>query len=118
MVTGSHSVTKCTIRFADSERSSFQIDVPLVEGYVIGRADVTLHYMPDIDLSPYDSLDKGVSRRHAALVNYQGFPHVIDLYSANGTYLNGRRLPPDQPFPLEQFNQLRLGTLDIIITIS
>jgi hypothetical protein len=115
---GDSFIMKCVIRFADDDRSSFHIDAPGSEGYVLGRADEALQYTPDIDLSAYDSRDKGVSRRHAALVSYQGVPHIIDLFSANGTYLNGKRLPPDQPFPLAQFNQLRLGTLNVIITIS
>ncbi len=109
---------KCNIRLADNESIGFQIDAPVVEGYIIGRSDDALHYQPDIDLSDYDSRDKGVSRRHAALVNYQGMPHLVDLFSANGTYLNGKRLSPDQPYALGQFNEVRLGTLDIIITLS
>lgn len=109
---------KCVIRLADNESVSFQLEEPLVEGYVIGRADEALRYMPDIDLSDYDSRDRGVSRRHAALVNFEGKPHLIDLFSANGTYLNGRRLTPDQPYALQQQNEVRLGTLDVIITVS
>src|SRR5579871_6230092 len=112
------SGVKCSIRIADNERIVYQVDAPVVEGYVIGRSDDALHYAPDIDLLSYDSRDKGVSRRHAALINYQGVPHLIDLFSVNGTYLNGKKLPPDQPFPLEAFNQIRLGTMDITITIS
>ena len=109
---------KCSIRFADDSRAGFLLDTSAVEGYVIGRSDEAVNYVPDIDLAAYDSRDKGVSRRHAALVSYQGTLHVIDLFSANGTYLNGKLLPPDQPFPLGQFNEVRLGTLDMIITIS
>lgn len=109
---------KCNIRLADNDSVSFQLDAPLVEGYVIGRADEALHYMPDIDLADFDSRDKGVSRRHAAIVSYDGAPHIIDLSSANGTYLNGRRLSPDHPYVLEPFNQVRLGTLDLIVTVS
>ena len=109
---------KCHIRLAENESVGFFLDAPLDEGYVIGRADEALHYMPDIDLSDYDSRDKGVSRRHAALVHYEGMPHLIDLYSANGTYLNGRRLSPDRPYALEPYNEVRLGTLDMIITVS
>lgn len=109
---------KCSLRFAGYEGSGIQVDAPTVEGYVLGRSDEALRYTPDIDLSTYNSLDKGVSRRHAALVNYRGVTHVIDLFSANGTYLNGKRLPPEQPYPLGEHNELRLGTLDIIITIS
>jgi pSer/pThr/pTyr-binding forkhead associated (FHA) protein len=109
---------KCNLRFAGYEGIGIQVDAPSVEGYVLGRSDEALRYTPDIDLSAYNSLDKGVSRRHAALVNYRGVTHVIDLFSANGTYLNGKRLPPEQPYPLGEYNELRLGTLDIIITIS
>jgi pSer/pThr/pTyr-binding forkhead associated (FHA) protein len=97
---------------------SVHLDMPLVEGYVIGRSDDALNYVPDIDLAAYDSRERGVSRRHAALVNYEGAVHIIDLASANGTYLNGKRLSPDQPYLLGNFNELRLGTLDVIITIS
>lgn len=109
---------KCSIRLPNDERVSFQVDTPLLEGYVIGRSDEALSYVPDVDLSAYDSRDKGVSRRHAALVNYEGNLHIVDLASANGTYLNGKRLSPDQPYPLTQYNEIRLGTLDVIITIS
>ena len=109
---------KCSIRLPNEDLIGFQVETPLVEGYVIGRSDDALSYLPDIDLSAYDSRDKGVSRRHAALVNYEGSLHIIDLYSANGTFLNGKRLSPDQPYPLTPYNELRLGTLDVIITIS
>lgn len=101
-----------------NETKSVHLDMPLVEGYVIGRSDDALNYIPDIDLAPYDSRERGVSRRHAALVNYEGAVHIVDLASANGTYLNGKRLSPDQPYLLANFNELRLGTLDVIITIS
>jgi pSer/pThr/pTyr-binding forkhead associated (FHA) protein len=110
--------TKCNIRLADNEQVVFQLDAPQMEGYVIGRSDESTHYTPDIDFARYDSREKGVSRRHAALISYRGAPHVIDLFSVNGTYLNGKRLSPDQPYPLGKFNELRLGTLDVIITVS
>ena len=114
----SQTSMKCNIRLADNDSVGFQLDAPLVEGYIIGRADEALHYMPDIDLADYDSRDRGVSRRHAAIIDYDGMPHIIDLSSANGTYLNGRRLSPDRPYALEPFNEVRLGTLDVIITVS
>jgi len=115
--TNNPSTKKCNIRFMD-DNASFQIDLPTVEGYVIGRSDDALQYIPDIDTSKHHSFDKGVSRRHAALVNLGGVPHIIDLYSANGTFLNGKRLAPDHPYPLGEMNKVRLGTLDVIITIS
>ncbi len=117
MAAGNVSTMTCDVRLTDDERFSLQIEAPRFEGYVMGRSDETVHFTPDIDFAAYASREKGVSRRHAALVSYHDAPHVIDLSSVNGTYLNGKRLPPDQPFPLGKVNRLRLGTLDIIITI-
>lgn len=117
MTTETFSAHKCSIRLPGDERFDVQVDAPLVEGYIIGRSDEGVHFTPDIDLAAYASRENGVSRRHAALVHYKGAPHLIDLNSVNGTFLNGSRLPPDQPHALGQINQLRLGTLDVIITI-
>ena len=117
MAAGNVGAMTCEIRLADDERFNLRIEAPRYEGYVMGRSDETVHFTPDIDFAANASREKGVSRRHAALVNFHGTPHIIDLSSVNGTFLNGKRLPPDQPFPLGQVNRLRLGTLDVIITI-
>lgn len=116
LILNKSAATKCRIHFLDDD-SEVQIDLPTVEGYVIGRADIAREYKPDIDLSGHQSFEKGISRRHAALVNLGGIPHIIDLYSANGTFLNGKRLAPDQPYPLGDSNKVQLGTLNVIITI-
>lgn len=107
----------CRLEALGDGQHDFQMDVPLNAGYIIGRSDEGAHFVPDIDLVGCASREKGVSRRHAALISYRGAPHIIDLFSVNGTYLNGERLVPDQPYPLRPVNQLRLGTLDLIITI-
>lgn len=93
--------------------NSFRIDAPATEGYIIGRSDANSSYCPDIDLAACNALEKGVSRRHAALVRYQGFIHILDLNSVNGTFLNGERLQPDVPYLLNSDDELRLGTLNI-----
>ncbi len=117
MAAGSVANRMCDLRLVDDERFSLQIEVSRLEGYVMGRSDEATNFTPDIDFVAYASREKGVSRRHAALISFHGAPHVVDLSSVNGTYLNDKRLPPDQPIPLERFNKLRLGTLDIIIMI-
>lgn len=91
----------------------FRIDAPAVEGYTIGRSDGNSSYRPDIDLSGCKALEKGVSRRHAALVRYQGLIHILDLNSVNGTFLNGERLQSDVAYPLHPDDDLRLGTLNV-----
>jgi pSer/pThr/pTyr-binding forkhead associated (FHA) protein len=50
-----------------------------------------------------------VSRWHAA-VYYNGQRcAVVDLGSTHGTVLNGQRLPPQKPFPLQVGDQLALA---------
>lgn len=89
------------------------LDAPAAEGYVLGRSDTNSHYLPDVDLAACDALNKGVSRRHAALVAFQGIIHIIDLNSVNGTFVNGERLPANEPYALTAGDQIQLGTLSI-----
>jgi pSer/pThr/pTyr-binding forkhead associated (FHA) protein len=109
-------MSRYRIQVVGSDRSTFTVEPPGAEGYVIGRSDDVTQYAPDIDLSNYEAREKGVSRRHAALVRFQGKTHAVDLNSVNGTYLNGRRLAPDKPEPLDATNELRLGTLVLAVS--
>lgn len=83
---------------------------PLKEGqtYAIGRADSQMR--PDIDLSLFDAVEKGVSRRHAELRAKNGRLFVSDLGSRNFTYLNDERLEPDKAYLVTSGDSLRLGT--------
>ncbi len=103
------------IRIDAHDEPIFMIDAPAVEGYIIGRSDVSHHYTPDIDLAGLTAREMGVSRRHAALVRYHGAVHVIDLGSVNGTFINDKRLQADQLSPLTAGDRLRLGHLTLII---
>lgn len=91
----------------------YQFDTPVVQGYVLGRSDGNSEFVPDVDLADYGARDKGVSRRHAALVRYQGGLSIVDLNSVNGTFIDGARILSDNPHPLKGGEALRVGTLDI-----
>lgn len=91
------------------------LNAPGVEGYIVGRSDDASDYHPDIDLSAFEARERGVSRRHAALVQFKGSLHVVDLGSVNGTFINGKRLAPETPFPISPGDEMRLGTLDLIL---
>lgn len=103
------------IRLLNSDSAVFAIDAPATEGYVIGRSDEASSYIPDIDLVGYDAREKGVSRRHSALVRYQGATCVVDLNSVNGTFVDGKRLDPDVPHPIGKSCEVTLGTLTLTI---
>jgi pSer/pThr/pTyr-binding forkhead associated (FHA) protein len=74
--------------------------------------------MPDIDLSPYQAYASGVSRLHA-VVKRDG-PRVIlmDLGSANGTYINGKRLTTNVEQVLNHGDIVALGKLKIQVLIK
>lgn len=54
--------------------------------------------------------DATVSRRHAELTqDAEGRAWLTDLGSSNGTYIDGKRLVPNQPVRLEQGGRIQLG---------
>jgi pSer/pThr/pTyr-binding forkhead associated (FHA) protein len=101
------------IRVSSSEQAAFQIESPGTQGYIIGRSDESSEYQPDIDLAGYNAREEGVSRRHAALVRYQGITQLLDLHSVNGTYINGKRLAADTLHPVQSGDKIRLGNLEL-----
>ena len=79
---------------------------------VLGRADTTtLQNNHDIDLNPYNALDRGVSRHHAKIYASKGTLYIEDLGSSNGTTLNGEALAANQPEELHDGDELMLGRM-------
>ena len=82
---------------------------------IIGRMDPATGTAPDLDLTPYGALEKGVSRIHAAIRRGEDTLTLVDLGSVNGTHLNGQRLIPNQPRVLRDGDEIRLGKMVIHI---
>lgn len=101
-----------TLRDYDAE----PIRVDLTSERTIGRTHKD--YTPDVDLGPYDAYDRGVSRKHAILRRQSDTIVIIDLNSANSTYLNGQRLVPNQPRILRDGDELRLGQLVLRVSFE
>ncbi len=87
---------------------------------LVGRAEFTLGrvsegqpLIPEIDLSVYKAYDQGVSRLHAVLSLRADQVSITDLGSANGTWLNGVRLPPHTAHTLKNGDLISLGTMKI-----
>jgi len=81
---------------------------------VVGRSHKDS--VPDLDLAPFDALQRGVSRRHARLTRQSLTVMVQDLGSVNGTFLNGTRLVPFQPRVLRHDDELVLGRLALRVS--
>jgi pSer/pThr/pTyr-binding forkhead associated (FHA) protein len=87
------------------------VEVKGTSRVVFGRLDVNAANKPDIDLTPYGAFEKGVSRIHAAFVRHESSVTILDLGSANGTSVNGKRLPPNQPRVLQDGDEIMFGEL-------
>lgn len=87
------------------------LTISVGEELLIGRQDAASGILPDLDLTPLGALEKGVSRIHAALRRGEEVLSIVDLDSANGTFLNGQRLAAHQPRLLRDGDEIRLGKL-------
>lgn len=90
-----------------------RIKIPLKPEILVGREDATSDIFPELDLTPYGALEKGVSRRHAKITRHDDELTVEDVGSVNGTFLNGHRLTPYQKVPIDSGDVLQLGALGL-----
>lgn len=86
--------------------------------FTLGRVSENQPIMPDVDLTPYNAFDHGVSRLHAVVRLVNGQVTVMDLGSANGTYLNGVRLVANVESQLRNGDILALGKFKIQIILN
>jgi pSer/pThr/pTyr-binding forkhead associated (FHA) protein len=100
------------IIMTESER---QVQLPVVSEVYLGRLDAAHGIFPDLDLTADGGLEGGVSRRHAKI--HQKGPRffIEDVGSANGTFLNGQRLTPYLPHPLQKGDKVQLGRLQLSV---
>jgi hypothetical protein len=94
--------------------------LPLAERneFTIGRISDGQPVMPDIDLTPYQAFGHGVSRLHAVIRRGVDAILLTDLESANGTFVNGRRLEPNEERPLANGDIVSLGGLKIQVLLN
>ena len=94
-----------------SEDSERVLSVRPDHDMLIGRRDST-HKAPDVDFSLWEGFDEGVSRRHAKLsLSWRNDLEITDLASANGTFINGKRIKPFMAYPLRDGDRLMIGKL-------
>jgi hypothetical protein len=87
------------------------ISVNLEREVIIGRTapDSSMH--PDVDLTPYNAEDLGVSRLHISMKRLENTVTVTDLNSKNGTHVNGQKLHPHEVRVLRHGDEIRIGRL-------
>ena len=98
---------------------SRQFTVSMMESPVIlGRADYGANFIPEIELTPFNAVALGVSRRHA-LISWGAMGVTVeDLGSYNGTFVNGRRLAPNERYTLQDNDEITLGNLVLYVRFN
>lgn len=87
------------------------------ERSVIGRNSSTKNIVNDIDLTKYDT-KKIISRRHAMIQRKNDQFLLYDLNSRNGTFVNGKRISPQEPHVLKPGDVVEFGTGGVKLTFS
>jgi hypothetical protein len=86
--------------------------------FTLGRVSEGQPIMPDIDLSAYQAYAAGVSRLHAVIKRDGNQLIFMDLGSANGTFINGKRLTPNVEQQVKHGDILALGKLKIQVLVK
>jgi pSer/pThr/pTyr-binding forkhead associated (FHA) protein len=87
------------------------LEIPAKEEVVIGREDPISEVFPDIDLTGFGGMEKGVSRKHA-LIHRSGADYTVeDMGSTNGTYVNRKKILPNTPLAIKSGDEIRFGKL-------
>ena len=76
---------------------------------MIGRTDPERNIFPDIDLTSFGGSAAGVSRRHVRIMVQASQMMIQDLGSTNFTYLNKSKLDPNQSYPLNNGDEIRMA---------
>jgi len=97
---------------------SYELTDPIetcqVNEFIIGRLTEATEEIV-ADLTPYNGLDLGVSRRHL-MIRREGKGYTAtDLGSSNGTWVDEQRLLPFRSSPLNNGSQIRLGRMQIFV---
>ncbi len=96
------------------ERIVFEAETEIM----LGRVELNQSAEGYLDLTRYGALQRGVSRTHARLQYAGGKLTLTDLGSVNGTWLNERKLGPNQPIEVHNGDELLLGHLPIKVTFE
>jgi Icc-related predicted phosphoesterase len=91
--------------------SGRKIDLEARHEIRVGRSVPGHDDPPELDTTPDNGAEYGVSRNHAVIkISEQGIV-LVDLNSTNGTMLNNYRLPPELPYPIKSGDEISFGSL-------
>lgn len=118
-ISGTSRFALSSVLYISIERMNTPISRTLRDKPIfIGRSDTTILGGDDIDLTPYNARDRGVSRRHAQIYYQEGEIYLEDLGSSNGTLVNGVPLSAHAPYKLRDGDEVILGKMMLWVNFS
>lgn len=64
------------------------------------------------------TFNKMISRIHCNVIRKNGLYYINDLQSSNGTFVNGKKVMPNQPVPLKDGDTVRLADVNFSVSIN
>ena len=85
--------------------------LPFEDEYIVGRTSDEQPIFPEIDLTPFNGYQGGVSRLHATIKAKDSSVTITDLGSTNGTRINNVRIEPNNPHPINHGDIITFGNI-------
>jgi len=85
---------------------------------LVGREDPVSNVYPDVDMTPHNGEEGGVSRIHAKILINGNQYMLEDQNSTNSTFVNRQKLAPKTPTPIKDGDELRFGRVVTIFRTS
>jgi hypothetical protein len=95
--------------------SGAEIPLPAAEEILIGREDPVSGVYPDVDMTPHEGEEGGISRRHARLIVEGGNYFVEDLDSTNFTFVNKQKVAPKTRQAVNDGDEVRFGRVTTVL---
>jgi pSer/pThr/pTyr-binding forkhead associated (FHA) protein len=108
-----------TPQFASNARLQLKLDntkltLAVEDEIVVGRAvEGDDQSRVEVDLSPQNGYQNGVSRRHAIIRRRKELLYIEDLKSTNGTRINGAQLTPEREYLLRDGDVVEFGRMRV-----
>ena len=84
---------------------------------ILGREDPVSNIYPEVDLTPYGGETGGVSRQHARITVSGNQWSITDLNSTNYTRVDGVRIEPNTPTPIQNGSRVQLGRIAMVFHV-
>lgn len=91
---------------------------PETGNFIVGRISEGQSILPDVDFSPIQGFEAGVSRLHALVTMAPKGFFLSDLGSSNGTAVNGKKIDPHVEQEIRNGDKIQFGRLLLEAVIS